>query len=113
MAITSLKGHIMLAIADSEELKTSEQTRNEFAQRFTYLPFTEQYELTRHLFNNILEPEMQYWIMTIANSILKSDNKVFQNSQFKSRGSMVEFFIKNYSYGETEQLRTTIWALMK
>lgn len=113
MAITAIENHILFQIAQNPELKNDVNSRQLFEERFPQCSFDEQYQLMSWMFSNILEPDLQYWIMERAASMMKSDNAQYRNSKFKTKSSMVEFFIRNFSYGETETMRTTIWALMK
>lgn len=113
MATDKISEHLLMAWAKHPELKTDPNLQEAFTERFVYCDVRDQYNILAWMFSNIHETELQYWIMSLANTMVKQKNKNYQNTQFKSNSTMVEFFIRNYSYGELEQLRTSIWALMK
>lgn len=113
MAIDEMSDHLLMQWAIHPDLVSDETARETFEERFQQLAFTEQYSIVAQLFGKRLEPEIQYWIMSLANQMVTQKNKTYVNSQFKSDTTMVEFFIRNYSYGETQSLRSSIWALMK
>lgn len=113
MAIDKMSDHLLMQWAKYPGLKTDAGARATFAERFQYCDFQDQYNIMAYMFSHILEPELQYWIMEMASQMVKQKNKNYQNTQFKSSSTMVEFFIRQYSYGETESLRRSIWALMQ
>lgn len=89
--------------AKHADLFNNELLMEAFERRFKQASFKEQYEAVTQLFVNRLETEHQIWIMEKAHQMTKSGGNT----------SMVEFFIKNFSYGEMEELRRSIWMLMK
>lgn len=113
MATDKMSDHLLMQWAKHPDIRTDEGARETFSERFGHLTFQEQYDIMAWMFSNIHETELQYWLMTLAAQMTKQKNKNYQNSQFRSKVTMVEFFIRQYSYGETEQLRRSIWALMK
>lgn len=89
--------------AKHADLFNDELLMEAFERRFRSASFKEQYDAVTQLFVNRHETEHQLWIM----------EKAFQMTKHGGKTSMVEFFIKNFSYGELEDLRRSIWTLMK
>ncbi len=89
------------------------EMQESFEDRFIHLPFTEQYRIMAHMFSHLTDMSIQPWLMNLANRMVKHQSPSYNNSQFKSKTTMVEFFIKQYSYGEVEELRNTLWSLIK
>lgn len=112
-ALESLEGHILLGYLGDPTFIDCQQKQSDFEDRFIGLPFTEQYRLMAHMFSHMTDMAIQPWLMNLANRMVKTQAPSYNNSQFKSKATMVEFFIKQYSYGEVEELRNTLWALIK
>lgn len=112
-ALESLEGHILLGYVDDPNFIENTAKQEAFEERFQDLTFVEQYRLMAHMFSKLTDMQIQPWLMNLANRMIKSEAPGMSNSQFQSKATMVEFFIKQYSYGEIEQLRTTLWSLIK
>jgi hypothetical protein len=113
MANDSLESHILMAWVKDPDFIQNTDKQEAFAERFLHCPFQEQYKLMAHMFAKLTDMSIQPWLMNLANQMVKSESPSYQQSQFKSRHTMVEFFIKQYSYGETEELRNTLWSIIK
>jgi hypothetical protein len=114
MAINSMSDHLLMQWAKHPDLKTDKDSQEMFMERFTHQSFREQYEILAYMFINYTEIELQPWIMNLANKLFKQKAPGYTQSQFKSKASMVEFFIRNYSFDpELEQMRSTIWTMIK
>lgn len=94
---------MLLEYAKHKDLMTNHLITDGFEQRFKKASFKDQYDAMAWLFVNKTEPEHQYWLMEKATQMTKS----------AGRTNMVDFFIKNFSYGEVQEMRTSIWAIMK
>lgn len=96
--------------AKHPSLLTDEDARKSFNEKFKHEnDFKVKYKIIAYMFSNISDPEHQPWILNLANDITPESNQ----SRFRSTNTMVEFFIKNFSYGEVEELRHSIWSLIK
>lgn len=113
MANDSLEGHILMGYLNDPTFTDCQLKQNDFEDRFIYLTFTEQYRLMAHMFSHLTDMAIQPWLMNLANRMVKTQAPNYNNSQFKNKSTMVEFFIKQYSYGEVEELRNTLWSLIK
>ena len=113
MAADKMTDFFLEIWVNNPKLKTDPAARAEFEERFRKLPYKNQYQILTHLFSKWTETEHQYWIMNLANLVVKQKNASYRNSDFKSQDTMTEHFIKNFSSGELLELRTTIWSLMK
>jgi hypothetical protein len=113
MANDSMNVHLLMFWAKNPDLKTSEEQRKNFEERFKFLDYKEQYSIMTYMFSKWTEIEHQYWIMSLANQMMKRKNASYRNSEFKSNDTMVDHFIKNFSDSELFDLRTSIWSLMK
>lgn len=113
MADDSIDCHILMGWAKDPNFPDDTTMQEGFEERFLHCPFTEQYKLMAYMFSNLTDMQIQPWLMNLANKMVKQKAPGYNQSQFKSGHTMVEFFIKQYSYGETEQLRNTLWALIK
>lgn len=113
MAITTIDGHILFGLANDPNFQINTEMQEHFSERFPYCEFQEQYDLMAFMFGKLTDIQFQPWLLNLANQMIKTSAKGFSNSQFKNNHTMVEFFIKNFSYGETESLRRSIWAIIK
>lgn len=113
MADDSLECHILMGWIKDPDFTDNTVKQESFEERFLYCPFTEQYKLMAYMFSNLTDMSIQPWLMNLANRMIKQHSPGYSQSQFKSQHTMVEFFIRQYSYGEIEQLRNTLWALIK
>lgn len=111
--IESLEGHVMMGYLSDPTFIDCQLKQEDFSERFQYMPFTEQYALMAYMFSHLTDMSIQPWLMNLANKMVKMKAPGYSNSQFQSNVTMVEFFIKQYSYGETEELRNTLWSLIK
>lgn len=113
MATNKISDNLMVEWVKHPDMKTDQSLQKTFSERFIHLDPKDQYHILAYMFTHFTETENQYWIMETANTMLK-ENSTYKNSQFKNPSSMVDFFIKQYSFSnEIEELRTTIWAIMK
>lgn len=111
--LESLEGHILLGYLSNPTFIDDTSMQESFEDRFINIPFTEQYRLMAHMFSHMTDMAIQPWLMNLANRMVKTQAPNYNNSQFKNKSTMVEFFIKQYSYGEVEELRNTLWSLIK
>lgn len=77
------------------------------------ISYKEQHQILSYMFSQYSKIESQYFLMELADMTIKQQS-AYNNSQFKSKSTMVEFYIRNFSFDkEIEEIRTTIWALMQ
>lgn len=102
--------HLLYQWAKHPSLLSDESARQRFNEQFKHEnDFKVKYKILSYMFSTINDPEHQPWILNLANDLTPESHQ----SQFRSKNTMVDFFIKNFSYGETEELRNSIWSLIK